>query len=321
VGFLVTVAVLVVAPPSGGAAGRLGEARAAIVAVETTRGLDVIENPFEMLKQGWVAEKYLAFFRDADRRYQEGRQKLARVDLQGAEEAFRRAEEIYKEHLDQTGVRTVCAEVAKWRGVALYELKRRDAALGEFGVAKWLDPSVELTEAMVRPEVARAFAAAGLAMWIPPDDLTGTQPVKVERTMDELGVDVVIEAAISIDHGVLTYAASRRETSCMTDVVVDTRAEQLLRRLDAIPCRAGAEVYVEDAPVIAHPEPVASGVKSGRAKTAPNDRRVPLWRKPWLWVGVVGAVGVGVVLAVSLWPRDASYSTVVDFHQFGLGAR
>jgi len=80
---------------------------------------------------------------------------------------------------------------------------------------------------------------------------------------------------------------------------------------------------VLEAPAIAHPRP-APAPAIAAAKAAPaggGERRGSVWRRPWLGVGVVGALGVGVVLAASLWPRDATYSAVADFHSFALGAR
>ncbi len=317
-----TVAVLVQAPASGGAGARLGEARAALVAAEQARGLDVVTDPLALLERGWIAEKRLAFFGEAARALEEGRRKLARVELEAAEAAFARAAALYEPHADLPGVRALWSEAEKWRGVAAYELKRRDDARGFFGVAKWLDGDAELTEAMVRPEVARAFAAAPIAMIDKPDQLGDERPrapVDVTEMMFALGVDVVVDVAIAIDAGQLVYAATRREAGCMTDVVSAARADELVRRLEVVPCRGGAEVSVANAPVIAHPRAAPSLVKA--MPGGGGERRVAVWRKPWLWVGVVGALGVGVVLAASLWPRDATYSAVADFHSFALGQR
>jgi hypothetical protein len=333
--FLVTVAVLVTAPPSGGAAAHLGEARAALVAAESARGLDVIDDPFALVANGWRAEAQLGFFGEAARLVADGQRKLARVELEAAEQAFAAAEKLYQEHRALPGVCTAWAEAAKWRGVALYELKRRDEARSEFGLAKGLDRATELTEAMVRPEVARAFAATPLAYEDMPAD-PGTfpgagepkqpTPPSLTEMMSTLGVNATIEAAIAVDRGQLVYAATRREASCMTDVATGARADELVRRLDSLPCRAGAEVSVEQAPEIAHPRPapLATAQKptaSPRYARAPVERRPAVWRKPWLWVGVVGALGVGVVLAASLWPREPTWSLSAGYGSFALGAR
>jgi hypothetical protein len=132
-----------------------------------------------------------------------------------------------------------------------------------------------------------------------------------------LGLDDVVEAAIAIDGGALTYAATRHRDGCATDVVTATKPEQLLRRLDEATCRPGAASDPATAPAIAHPRPAPSLTKTEPAMP----RRTRIWEKPLLWVGVVGALGVGVVLAVNLWPRDASYSLSTDFHQFALRSR
>jgi len=310
--FLVTVAVLVTAPPSGGAGARLGEAKASLVAAERARGVDVVEDAAELVAAGWTAEKNLAFFGRAAELVSDGRRALARVELEKAETLLAQAESAYAPELARPGVAEEWADAAKWHGVALFELKRRDEAVAAWGRAKALHPDALLTEAMVRPEVARAFAAARAGERPAAPSLAEASLPASER----LGLDAVIEAAIAIDAGVLTFAARRRGRDCATDVVTATRADALARRLDEAPCRAGAPaIAVAEAPVIAHPRAAPS-----LAKTAP-ERRARVWQKPWLWVGVVGALGVGVVLAASLWPRDASYSAVADFHSFALGGR
>lgn len=307
--FLVTVAVLVAAPPSGGAGARLGEAKAALVAAEAARGADVVDDPAALAAAGWTAERDLAFFARGARLVDDGRRALARVELDKAAERLDAAERVYAPELARPGVAEEWAEAAKWHGVALFELKRRDEAAQAWGRAKALFAGAMLTEAMVRPEVAQAFAAAR----------AGERPAAAApaATGDPfaLGVDDVIDAAIAIDGGRLTYAAARREPTCATEVVTATRAEEIVRRLHEAPCRAGAAPSVREAPVIAHPRPAPS--LAGRVPG--GERRPPVWRKPWLWVGVVGALGVGVVLAASLWPRDASYSATADYHSFALG--
>jgi len=60
--FLVTVAVLLSAPPSGGAAARRAEATAALEAAESARGAEVVEDAAELVAAGWTAERNLAFF-------------------------------------------------------------------------------------------------------------------------------------------------------------------------------------------------------------------------------------------------------------------
>ena len=95
-------------------------------------------------------------------------------------------------------------------------------------MAKRLETESPLTEAMVRPEVARAYAAAPVGdLIIPMDDqLAVAAPELVTTLLDELGVDAVFESAIALDAGVLTYAASRREVHCATNVIIGTRADE-----------------------------------------------------------------------------------------------
>lgn len=310
-----TVAILVSAPPAGGAAARRSEATAALAAAARARGADVVADAERLWTEGWVAEKNLQFFGEAARLVDDGRKQLARVELDAAAATFQRAEQLYEQHASVPGVTGPYAEAAKWHGVALFELKRRDEARAEFGVAKAL--GAELTEAMVRPEVARAFAAA------PP--LARDRHVEEaaaparDRMQAALAVDDVVDAAIAVDAGVLTYAATRARPGCSTDVVTSTRPDELLRRLDEATCRPGATSNPLDAPAIAHPRPAPSLTKM--TPPPPPPRRTRVWEKPLLWVGVVGALGVGVVLAVNLWPRDASYTLSTDFHQFSLRSR
>ena len=333
--FLVTVAVLVYAPLSGGAGARRAEATAALAAAERGAGAEVVDDPVGLWERGWTTEAALEFFARAARLVGEGRSNLARVELEQAEAALTRAEKIYAAELWRPGVKPEAAEAAKWHGVALFELKRREDANAAWQRAKELEPLTRLDESMVRPEVARAFAAVPLEgqgeqeRTMRPDGDLGVggraalrdRPAArdIATLQRTLGLDAVLVAAIALDGGVLTYAATLRRPGCGSDLVTATRVDELMRRLDAAPCRADAPLAVLEAPAIAHPRPAPSlargEVDGGR------ERRAPVWRKPWLWVGVVGALGVGVVLAASLWPRDATYSATVDFHQFAVSAR
>jgi hypothetical protein len=330
VGFLVTVAVLVVAPPSGGAQARVDEARAAIVAAERTRGVEVVEDAESLVEHGWTAEVNLRFFAEAAALVRDGQRALTRVELQRAEELFALAERIYDEHPHAAGVRAEHAEAAKWHGVAWFELKSKARAEEAWAHAKWLDPTIELTEAMVRPEVAHAFADVKPEqlhiIMLPGGHVMPGAPMlpgvaEVGRILKELRLDEVVVAAIAIDGGSLTYAAARMESGCGTPTVISTSAQDLVRKVHEAPCRESQAITVYEVPEIVHPRPApAIATKSGAA-ARPIDRRVPVWRKPLLWVGVVGAVGVGVVLGVTLWPRQATYSAGLDFHQFALGVR
>ena len=263
--FLVTVAVLVTAPPSGGAAARRGAATAALVAAERARGAsDVVVNPLAMLAAGWTAERNLAFFGRGAALVAEGRRALERVELDEAEKRLGEAEAVYAPELGRPGVAAEWAEAATWHGVALFELKRRDEAAEAWGRAKALFTDTLLTEAMVRPEVARAFAAApvGARPAAPAAATPGLADVPAA-----LGVDELVVAAIAIDAGVLTYAAARRQAACGTDTLTATSADELVRRLEAAPCRAGAPLAVQAAPAIAHPRAGAgAGARAERAR-------------------------------------------------------
>jgi len=316
VGFLVTVAVLVSAPPSGGAQARLGEARAAIVRAERARGAEVLEDPAALVAEGWTAEKNLGFFGKAAQLVSDGRRALARVELDKAEALLAQAESVYGAESARPGVAAEWALAATWHGVVLFELKRREEANRAWARAKSLVPDEPLTEAMVRPEVAKAFAAVGPSARgsQEPSDLPTPTAAEIVR---RLGLDELVRVAIAIDAGTLTYAAARLGDGCASDVIVATNAEELVRRVNAATCRSGVVANVEGAEPIAHPR---AAVVQGGARGA-SDHRTAVWRKPWLWAGVVGAIGVGVVLGVTLWPRQASYSAGLDYHAFALEGR
>lgn len=303
--FLVTVAVLMQTPDSAPEAKTIRRATAELEAAERTRGADVIEDPVAAVAAGWTARRNLAFFARAAAVVSDGKLALARVDLARAEQLFADAEQIYAAEAARPGVRDEWAEAAKWRGVALFELKRRDEAATAWQRAKALARDVELTEAMVRPEVARAFAATAPSAWKPPVTAAASGDDAMMRT---LAIDEFVVAAVALDGETIHYAAARRAHDCSTEAIEGTRADEIVRRLHEAACKPGANVEVK-APVIA-PRP-----------TIVVERRTPVWRRPWLWLTVVGALGVGVVVAVNLWPRDASYSATLDFHQFALGAR
>lgn len=309
--FLVTVAVLVSAPPSGGAEARRSEAEHTLAAALRAGGADVVEDPVAAVRQGWTAKQHLAFFARAAALVGEGRAALARVELARAETLMAEAEAIYAPELGRAGVRDEWAEAAKWHGVALFELKRREEALAAWRRARSMARETELTEAMVRPEVARAFAGvrAGAPPSAPDGEPSAAAADDVELLIERLGLDEIVVAAIALDGGAIRYAATRRARGCGSATVEGTRADELVRRLKEAPCRAGAPLVVAAPTVTARPSPERA------------ERRARLWRRPWFWVTLVGAVGVGVVVAVNLWPRDPSYSATLDFHQFALGRR
>lgn len=335
-----TVAVLVYAPQPGAAGVRRAEATAALVAAERANGADVVEGDAlalaaAALAAGWVDERQLAFFARGAQLVTEGRRALAHVELERAESLLGEAERVYAPELWRPGARTEAATAALWHGVALFELGTKEEAQRAWRRALALEPATLLTEAMVRPDVTRAFAtaraakreevhverpaegaaAAAIAALHEAPSLAG-----VEALRTALGVDEVLVVAIASDAGVLTYAATRRPAGCGTETVTSVRAGELVKRLGEATCLAEERVAVLEAPAIAHPRPLPSLVKGGGGG-AGGERRARLWQKPWLWVGVVGALGLGVVLAVNLWPRDATYSANVEYGQFALGRR
>ncbi|MCA1665123.1 MAG: hypothetical protein LC659_12785, partial [Myxococcales bacterium] len=267
-----TVAVLLSAPPSGGAAPRRAQASAALEAAERARGADVVGDPLALVAAGWTAEANLAFFARGAQLVSDGRRALARVELEKAEALFGAAETIYRDEGARPGIASEWAEAAKWHGVALFELKRAPEAARAWALAKRLERGSELTEAAVRPEVARAFAAAPVADAAPiaerAPDVERAPAIDVEGVQRTLGIDEVIVAAIAIDGGALTYAATLRRASCATDVVTATRADELARRLGEAPCRSGAPADVLAAEAIAHPRPPPALV--GRAMPLPS---------------------------------------------------
>jgi hypothetical protein len=262
-----------------------------------------------MLAAGWTKEKNLAFFARGAQLVSDGRRALARVELEKAEALLAEAESAYASKLTWPGAGAEWAEAAKWHGVALFELKRVQEAQHAWAGAKALLPESPLTEAVVRPEVARAYAA------VQPEAPLMSPEVQIARQRALDFADEAIEVVIAIDAGQLTYAATRHFDGCQTYPMMSTSATDLVTRLHAAGCGRGEPVPLETLPAIAHPRPLPPVTAPG------GERRTPVWRKPWLWVGVVGAVGVGVVLAASLWPRDPSYTATADFHSFALGAR
>jgi hypothetical protein len=306
--FLVTVAVLVQAP-SGDAAARQSEAEHALVAAERARGADVVDDALGLYRQGWTAKRHLDFFSRGAGLVSDGRAALARVELARAEKLLADAEAIYEPEAARPGVRQEWAEAAKWHGVALVELKRRDEAIAAWQRARSLEPDTQLTDAMVRPDVARLFAAVQPTAWRPKTVEHPSDADDVETQMRTLGLDEILVAAIAFDGDVIHYAATRRAPGCGTDTLTGTRADELVRRLHEARCRPGVPL------AITPPE-----IAPRRAAVA-VERRARVWQRPWFWVTLVGAVGVGVVVAVNVWPRDPSYSTTLDFHQFALGRR
>lgn len=95
---------------------------------------------------------------------QEGRERLSRVDLEGAEGKLQEAEARVRKVLLLPEAPALWADVLRWRGVALFELRRQREAERAFRRALALRPGSPLTEAEVRPEVVRAFRKAAAEM-------------------------------------------------------------------------------------------------------------------------------------------------------------
>ncbi len=159
---------MVYAPDSGGAAARRAEAERALVAAVRASGAEVVAEDLERTVAaataaqagGWVDRGELAFFARAQAHVAEGRQALTRVELARAESELSAAEAAYAPELARPGVAAEAATAALWRGVALLELGRRGEAERAWRRAVALEPATELTEAMVRPDAARAFLLA-----------------------------------------------------------------------------------------------------------------------------------------------------------------
>jgi hypothetical protein len=158
------VAVLVYAPPSGKAGPQLAEASQAIKRALRASGTEVVDGAIELARKeharGWVDERELAFFAEARALFDEGKRALERVDLERAEATFTRVANMYDTELRRPGVAGLESEVMLARGIALFEQKLTGQADWAFRRAVALEPSAQLTEATVRPDVVRAFRAA-----------------------------------------------------------------------------------------------------------------------------------------------------------------
>jgi hypothetical protein len=133
-----------------------------------------------------------------------------------------------------------------------------------------------------------------------------------------LPVEQALVVAGGRDLGAPVLVAQRVQRDCATATVQAPRADELLRRADAAACRPGVAIDLLRAPALAHPRP-APLLTERHVKPPPA--RLPVWRKPWLWVGVVGALGVGVVVVANVVPRAASFNGTLSFRDFALGAR
>jgi hypothetical protein len=384
--FLVTVAVLAYASGGGG---ERATAEAELARALRARGATVVEDARERASMAhargepaWIDRAALGFFAQAARHVGDGREALARVELARAEAELAAAERLYAPELARPGVASEAATAALWRGVALFELGRRGEAERAWRRAVALEPTTVLTEAMVRPDAARAFAtalharpladlvvvarrgdepmpffvdgvrhqgddrlrlpvgehlvASNRAAWLIEVPGVGTT-VRIDYARDEvgaalarldaapddaglmalrnqLGLDGVLVASVAVDGEARAYAAAWSRPGCVTATLSDSDAATLLRRLEAAPCAPG-RLERPTAPTIARGARPARATAT-RAARAERARRG--WQRPWIWMTAVGALAVGVVVGVTLWPRAPTYSATLDFHQFSL---
>jgi hypothetical protein len=134
----------------------------------------------------------------------------------------------------------------------------------------------------------------------------------VRALFDTIAIDDALLVAVGKDGGTQVLAAQRVRPGCATATVVSPHADELWQRARAAECRPGQKIDVLAAPLIVHSRSPSLVQVRPRPVT-------PVWRRPWLWVGLVGALGVGVVIAASVVPRAASYTGTLDFHAFALG--
>jgi hypothetical protein len=231
------------------------------------------------------------------------------------------------------------ARVVLERAIALFEMGRRAEADQAFARASALDPSVTLTEATVRPDVARAFQAARVLPAPAPSpprtpdpevaalEALGVAPsVEGARALLELlGIGGALTVAITVDGGALTLVGRQHGPGCATAIQVEvvdgaglvTAARSLVDRLAREPCAEVVDGGEAPAPLlgareIAAPRPASR--PSGAA--AVGVRRLRLWERPWLWAGLVAAAAVAVVATAATVSSDPTYSARIDGRAF-----
>jgi hypothetical protein len=131
------------------------------------RGVKAVEGAIDLALQARSERQERALLQglaEARALLQEGRDRLARVDLEGAEGKLQEAEAKVRKVLLLPEAPALWAEVLRWRGVALFELRRQREAERAFRRALALRPGSALTEAEVRPEVVRAFRRTAAEM-------------------------------------------------------------------------------------------------------------------------------------------------------------
>jgi hypothetical protein len=185
----VTVAVVCYAAPPAG--GRLAAASASIKESLRAGGVEVVDGAIDAAEHerqlGWVPAADLAFFGVARGQLDAGRHALERVQLAEAEAAFARAEAALQLEVSRPGVASMWGEAALGRGVALFELGRAVDAERAFRRARVLEPLLDLTEASVRPDVAKAFRRA-----------IGARPTNAKLHVETSeGVDIWLDGALA----------------------------------------------------------------------------------------------------------------------------
>ena len=232
---------------------------------EPLAGEELIERAQAAHRAGWVKEGELAFFAETERLGAEAQRALDRVELDEARATYAQVEQLLAGELRWPGAAARMSEAALERGVALFELKRTDEAQAAWQRAVALDPSAQLTEARVRPDVVRAFRAATAAkrtasvrVEVVPDGAEvqlgqgPLQPAPVER---ELPAGEVLVRAAAPGRLPAAALASTSASPIRLELAPDELAaslERLRERPDAAGLRAlGESLGVEDVMVAA----------------------------------------------------------------------
>jgi hypothetical protein len=256
--------------------------------------------------------------------------------LERAEVELGRAVAIYERHLGWPGVTRLLGQAMRDRGVALYELGKKEEAQVAFGRARSLDPESALTEANVRPEVARAFAQSQPSgpppAAEPPTDAllfdlkalrVRPEEAGVQALEHSLGLDGVLLVGVSVDAGALTLVGQSYHEGCATQPVtvrVDqagpaAAARTLVTGLREAACAKEARVKaLLTAQVIVSP-------KEPPPPPRPKKSRPKFWERPWLWAGLVAAASVVVGVTAATVSTDANVTAKLDAKAFALHGR
>lgn len=144
---------------SGGGRAALQDLRQALAERGIKSVADAVEQGVRARTEGPV-QRMMARLGAVRELLGEGRRALSQVELERAVAVLGEAEGRVRELLSLGEAPALYAEVLRWRGVALLELNRPEAAAGCFRRAVALAPAALLTEADVRPDVVSAFARA-----------------------------------------------------------------------------------------------------------------------------------------------------------------